>query len=421
MNRTWRGLTAVAALGVAVTACDAQSSSTAQPRWGTEWTPAERISSTDPIVGPAPLALEVPFAPTPVDTTDGTSHLTYEVVVTNATTVPLTVRQVTIAAADAPGTPLATYGADAVAPNMNLAGDHTTPVARLLPAQTGIFYVDLALAGGTRAPGAVATSMSVVADAPPPAPPSEGGTLTGMVDESGPPAVPTPDTTVTVPVFDGKVPVIGPPLAGDGWAAMEGCCGSDTHHRRGAWSVNGKLLLFKRYAIDFLGVDRDGFAYRGENNKENYVGYGQDVLAVADGTITSAVDGKAENVVGAPQPERDFTEAMGNNLVLDLGDGLYAAYAHLQPGSLRVKAGDRVTRGQVLGKLGNTGQSTAPHLHFQVMDNTNPALAQGAPFEFDSFALAGHATLEDVTYLPTPEPRTDQMPLSQTVLDFPTH
>ena len=84
-------------------------------------------------------------------------------------------------------------------------------------------------------------------------------------------------------------------------------------------------------------------------------------------------------------------QADGNSVVLDLGSRRFALYAHLQPGSITVKAGDRVQRGQVLGKVGNTGNSVAPHLHFHVMDGPLPVDANGLPYAIDSFWITGHA------------------------------
>ncbi|WP_283294601.1 M23 family metallopeptidase [Rhodococcus sp. IEGM 1351] len=387
------------------------------PEWGTEWSSAERLSSTARLDGPSPVALSMPFAPSPVAATDGRNDLTFEVHVTNTAAVPLVVQRVQIGSADGADSDLANYEGGSVAANMNLVGDNATPTDRLQPAQLGFFFVDVAMDEATPVPAGMKATVSVRAlETPPPDQPIPG--LAGMVDESGGPVPATLDTSVTVQVFDGTVPVIGPPLRGDGCAAMEGCCADNTHHRRGVWSVDGRLLNFERYAIDFLGVDREGFAYRGDNTKENYVGCRADVIAVADAEVVSVLDGQEENVIGEPQPERNLTEATGNHIVLDLGNGVYAFYGHFVPGSISVKEGDHVEKGAVVGQLGNSGQSTAPHLHFHLMDNTNPALAESVPFEFDAFDLAGHATLEDVTYLPTPEPRTDEMPLSQTVVDF---
>ena len=71
-------------------------------------------------------------------------------------------------------------------------------------------------------------------------------------------------------------------------------------------------------------------------------------------------------------------------MILDLGGGKFAFYAHIQPGTLRVKTGDRVTRGQVLGLVGNSGNSTEPHLHFHISDSPLPLESEGLPY-----AIAG--------------------------------
>jgi murein DD-endopeptidase MepM/ murein hydrolase activator NlpD len=80
---------------------------------------------------------------------------------------------------------------------------------------------------------------------------------------------------------------------------------------------------------------------------------------------------------------------LGNHVVLDLGDGVYAALAHLRRGSVRVRPGDRVAAGQQLAAWGNSGNSTEPHLHFQLMDHPSVLLAAGLPVAFDHFQVAG--------------------------------
>jgi murein DD-endopeptidase MepM/ murein hydrolase activator NlpD len=80
---------------------------------------------------------------------------------------------------------------------------------------------------------------------------------------------------------------------------------------------------------------------------------------------------------------------LGNHVVLDLGDGVYAAFAHLRHGSVRVRRGDRVAPGQQLADCGNSGNSTEPHLHFQLMDHPSVLLAAGLPMRFDRFQTAG--------------------------------
>jgi murein DD-endopeptidase MepM/ murein hydrolase activator NlpD len=79
----------------------------------------------------------------------------------------------------------------------------------------------------------------------------------------------------------------------------------------------------------------------------------------------------------------------GNLIILDIGDSRYAVYAHLQPGSLRVGLGDRVKRGQVLALVGNSGNSTGPHLHFQVVDRNSLLASEGVPYLIDSFEVRG--------------------------------
>jgi murein DD-endopeptidase MepM/ murein hydrolase activator NlpD len=72
---------------------------------------------------------------------------------------------------------------------------------------------------------------------------------------------------------------------------------------------------------------------------------------------------------------------------MEIGNGLFAFYAHMQPGSLRVKVGDKVARGQVLGLLGNTGNSSEPHLHFQICNANSELGSEGLPYEFASFEV----------------------------------
>jgi murein DD-endopeptidase MepM/ murein hydrolase activator NlpD len=122
---------------------------------------------------------------------------------------------------------------------------------------------------------------------------------------------------------------------------------------------------------------------------KNYSAYGSEVLAVADAVVAAIKDGIPENVPGPTSRAVPITsETVGGNfVVLDLG-GQFAFYAHLQPGSLRVKSGDRVTRGQVIGLLGNSGNSTEPHLHFHVSTGVSPLGSEGLPY-----AIAGQSGL----------------------------
>ncbi|MDQ2771151.1 MAG: M23 family metallopeptidase, partial [Bacteroidota bacterium] len=123
----------------------------------------------------------------------------------------------------------------------------------------------------------------------------------------------------------------------------------------------------------------------------NYYGYGAEVLAVAAGTVVAVQDGLAENV---PQTKKwavpiTLETIAGNYVLLDLGTGHFALFAHLQPQSLKVKVGDRVKFGQVLGLVGNSGKSELPHLHFQLVNAASPLGAEGIPYVLKSFLMQG--------------------------------
>lgn len=144
---------------------------------------------------------------------------------------------------------------------------------------------------------------------------------------------------------------------------------------RGQWSVfwgGDKLEVnqhvthkSQRRAADLVMLGPDGKTHRGDGkNNEDYFAYGQDVLAVADGVVVTAIDGVPENAPGSMNPYF----ALGNGVIVKHGDSLYSVYAHFQPGKVRVKAGAKVKQGTVLGLCGNSGNSSEPHLHFQLQD-----------------------------------------------------
>jgi murein DD-endopeptidase MepM/ murein hydrolase activator NlpD len=120
--------------------------------------------------------------------------------------------------------------------------------------------------------------------------------------------------------------------------------------------------------------------------------------------------------------------AGGNYVVIDIGKGRYAFYAHMLPDSLKVKLGDAVKTGQVIGLLGNTGNSDGAHLHFHIMDGPSPLLSNGLPFVFDEFTGEGLVTDETALVSLQPAPvdtsalsgtHKNQMPLNLEVVAFP--
>ena len=137
-------------------------------------------------------------------------------------------------------------------------------------------------------------------------------------------------------------------------------------------------------------------------------------------------DGIPENIPGATSRAVPITleTVGGNHVIVNLGDGVFAFYAHLQPGAIKVKVGDKVRRGQVLGLVGNSGNSTEPHLHFHLGDANAPLGSEGLPYAFDAFDIESRiASLQEekLSWTPfaTPEPRTMEMPLENVVVRFP--
>ncbi len=154
------------------------------------------------------------------------------------------------------------------------------------------------------------------------------------------------------------------------------------------------------------------------------------MIAVAGARVVAAVDRFPDQIPNHDVPVT-LREADGNHVILALGHGRFAFYAHLKPGSVRVKRGDRVRRGELLGLLGNSGSSTGPHLHFHVMNGPSPLASDGLPFVFDRFRLSGRIPpLDDslaATILagePVPVdragagPRRRELPLGRDVVSF---
>ncbi|GJJ00982.1 peptidase M23 [Duganella rhizosphaerae] len=211
-----------------------------------------------------------------------------------------------------------------------------------------------------------------------------------------------------------KPHVLGPPLAGTNWTADNGP-NLQSHHRTGVFVAGGLAYNARRYAIDWKKYQA-GDSYGGDaRDVRAYYAYGENVLAVADGTIAAARNDMPDNI---PRTKDGFTPAVpitmdniaGNFIVIDLGDGQFAQYAHLQPGSVRVKAGDRVRRGQLIARVGNSGDARVPHLHFQVADAPDFLASEGLPYLIEQFQMR----MADGKWTA----RKREFPLDGAVIDF---
>jgi hypothetical protein len=226
--------------------------------------------------------------------------------------------------------------------------------------------------------------------------------------------------------------VLSPPLRGDRWVDGSGCCEIISPHRYTILPSNGTLRPAEKYAIDFVQLDAQGRAVVGDVKElKNWHFYGAEIVAAARGRVVEVVDNLRDEVPGQLPPDATAATAAGNHVIIDMGGGRYALYAHLIPGSVAVSVGESVARGQRLGLLGNSGNSDAPHLHFQVMDRPSALDANGLPFVFDRMEYQGRAvgTVDNLnTVLSTGGalevnaagrgPRRREMPLTKDVVGF---
>jgi murein DD-endopeptidase MepM/ murein hydrolase activator NlpD len=211
-------------------------------------------------------------------------------------------------------------------------------------------------------------------------------------------------------------------LRGSEWLAGNGPSATSAH-RRALIPVAGGAHIAQRFAIDFLQLREDGRSFTGDQkDNKNYRCYGADVLAVADGTVVAVKDGIPENIPGPTSRAVPITleTVGGNHIILDLGNGHFAFYAHLQPGSLKVKVGDKVRSGQVLALVGNSGNSTEPHLHFHISNGNSPLGSEGIPYVFRSFEVQGKGWGWKASGSAA-EKRELEMPLELDVVRFPTN
>jgi hypothetical protein len=360
----------------------------------------------------APVEARVPFAPAAFVGSDELRHLAYELHVTSiyGDTGPLMPQSLEVYADDGRA-PLASFGAVELAGMSRPAPAEHAPVT-IEAGKRVVIYVWLTLPAGSEVPRTLRHRM-VFATA------KHG---TALLDG------------VSVALNTDAPMLIGPPLRGGLWLAHEGPGNARSHHWGSLVAVNGQVTIPQRYALDLVGIDPQGHAMRsdvkdiGKSRHADWIGYGADVLAVADGVVRDVRDGQAEHPPLTAQPEPESLTAhglFGNYVVLEIEPGVYANYAHLQRGSLKVRVGERVRRGQLLGRLGQSGNSAAPHLHFHLSSAATFEGSEGLPFAFDRFDLLGPETEAQLfgqgePWTPaTTEHRQAQLPLNDVVIGFP--
>jgi hypothetical protein len=221
---------------------------------------------------------------------------------------------------------------------------------------------------------------------------------------------------VMVQISQQEPPILKPPLGEGIWLAGNGPSNTSVH-RRSVIALNGRAYIAQRYAIDWMLVGANGNTFHdGRNRNENFWGFGQPVLAVADGEVTDVIDGIPDHLPDHP-PEVTLRGIAGNHVILRIAPGVYAMYAHLKADSIRVRLHQQVRSGEVLAQLGDSGNTTAPHLHFQLMDADFPLVAEGIPYVFQEFRWFGFGRDFEIDKHPD-QLRSLSLPMDDSVLTF---
>jgi murein DD-endopeptidase MepM/ murein hydrolase activator NlpD len=376
--------------------------------------------STTPPVTPTPTTTSGQLTPLLNNTlsmprwfkgTDGSAHLVYELMLTNAVPAPVTLNTVEVHDANS-GATLARLTGDSLLATTSLATSPEVPSVEAPPAAVTFVWLDIPVPAD-RIPAAITHRIAID--------PPRGVPL---------PAVDLAYTGQAVQVDRRPAVAVGRPVKDAGWAALGSCC--DGPHRRALYPIDGRWYLAQRFAIDFNQLDSQNRPGTGDPSlPTSFPTFGRPVYAVADGTVAVAADGNPDLRVGDQRKEPTPDSAGGNRVVIDIGDGRFAVYAHLQQGSISVRPGEHIARGHRIANVGSSGTTGGPHLHFQMTDRPSVVLADGMPYVFDAFDLTGQTPpLADViryydTLEPIPitahntGPRHNELPLGRDVVSFP--
>ena len=378
--------------------------------------PTASAATAKNVYTPVLAVLVAPNDPAPVLGTDRKYHVLYELRLSNRGPIPATLQKLEVLDADSGAVVESFEGTDLQTRVRDIGGVAASSTS-IEPGGERLFMVDLAFGLSLNVPLALEHRLQLLGPKSPRAAAATAVTY----------------RVATVPLDGPAPPVLVPPLRGNGWVVTRGCCDISNPDRTPILPVNGGLWSPLRFSIDMMQLDDGGlFVHDDPTVLGNYTGYGADVLAVAPGKVVGVLNTLPDQVAGAPpDPTSGFESADGNSIVIDLGNGTFAFYGNLQPGSLLVNVGDHVQRRQVLATLGNSGDSSYPHLSFRLMSGSSPFGSDGVPFVFNAFSYEGQLDaeryasegvtanyLEDRVQNPIPVRR--ELPLGFAIIDFGT-
>lgn len=338
-----------------------------------------------------------------IDSDDGNRHIEYDLLVTSVFSGAVTLKFVDVT--DENGKTL-----------MRLDGDRlveaTQPLldqkpVKSIPASSAVAVeIDLILPGKTTVPARLSHRIAYDFSMTDPL-----ATIIGKKQVDGP----VVSVNQTPPI------VIASPLAGTGWFALNGCC-SPNVHRNTRIGARDRIATSETFAIDWMRVDEGKECKNDCTRNDDYSCFGVPVRSVSDGEVIGVRNDMPDESPSLKQSANIKTpfDYAGNFVYVRIRPDLYAVYGHFQSGTVTVKPGDKVKTGTVLGKLGNSGNSTAPHLHFGLLDRPDVLVGNSLPFVIDKLTITG--TLKAGEGHVSIEPKTvavkDAYPL---VLDIVTY
>lgn len=335
-------------------------------------------SLDEPSISPIQLVFEVINAPKPV-LSDGVWVMVYELVISNQGEQAVTLESINVSE----------YGTPLLTAQSGVIGDITLDSSRqILPGEFNALFLWVE-SSTTERPASLDHQIRVS-------------------DSQNP----STDLSYVLPLNSQIAVSLGSPLEGDQWQPLN--LNNQSDHRRALGLFDDIPRFAQRYAIDWVKVDEQSQWFNGDATiNENYYAHGQNVYAVQDGLIAEVVNGYPDNTPG--DLGDGSAPLAGNYLLLTMDNGESALYGHLLADSILVLEGSRVSKGDLLARVGNSGNSSAPHLHFhvaEVIDPQSPSTLNGIgqPFSFESFNVEAGTNFIGQ--------RIDEMPKDASLISF---
>jgi Peptidase family M23 len=307
-----------------------------------------------------------------IDGDDGNRHIEYDLLVTSVFSGPVTLKFVDVT--DENGKTLMRLDGDRLVEATQTLLDQK-PV-KSIPASSAVAVeIDLTLPGKTTVPARLSHRIAYDFSMTEPL-----ATAIGKKQVDGP----IVSVNQTPPI------VIASPLAGTGWLALNGCC-SPNVHRNTRVGASDRIATSETFAIDWMRVDEGKECKNDCTRNDDYSCFGVPVRSVSNGEVIGVRNDMPDESPSLKQSANIKTpfDYAGNFVYVRIRPDLYAFYGHLQPGTVTVRPGDKVKTGTVLGKLGNSGNSTAPHLHFGLLDRPDAIAGNSRSFVIDKLTITG--------------------------------